>query len=202
MFPHILLGSAVSLFACLLPIVFQTTTQIQIVEKRVLERIVSVFLVSVGGSSFISLVSSPVAAQLFFWFVFVVAMNDSGAYFVGARYSSPALSPVLSPKKTILGSVGGLVIGFIAGLVALFVLPLGVKGWSLTRWGLFLSGMLVLILLAQLGDLLKSMIKRSHGIKDMGSVLPGHGGVLDRIDGILMACPFFLAFFVLLKYYQ
>lgn len=194
----ILGGSFFSLFCCLLPIIFQTTTPIPVLERKSLERMIGVLFVSIGGGAFIVLASGERSVWLFLWFVLVVAMNDSGAYFVGARYSSSPLSPVLSPKKTTLGSLAGLLIGGLVGLLSFFLLPISFETFS-RWWPAIAIGVLFIVLLAQLGDLLKSMIKRSHGIKDMGTTLPGHGGVLDRLDGMLMSCPFALSFFIFLK---
>ncbi|MCB0330819.1 MAG: phosphatidate cytidylyltransferase [Bdellovibrionales bacterium] len=199
MLPYMVVGGTISLFVCLLPIVFQTDTSIEILEKKVLERMIAVFFVAIGGGSFMALVSAEHATELYLWFIAVVAMNDSGAYFVGAKISSPPLSPVLSPKKTVLGSVGGLVFGVGTGILLVWILPLDLSQWSSNSWIFFIVGTTMLVLFAQLGDLLKSMLKRSHGIKDMSSLLPGHGGMLDRLDGILAACPYFLAFYLLLE---
>ncbi|MCI5065606.1 phosphatidate cytidylyltransferase, partial [bacterium] len=97
------------------------------------------------------------------------------------------------------GSYGGVMFGSLAALLALPALPLPATVWGWEQWCFFGGGVVGLIFLAQLGDLLQSMIKRAHGIKDMGTVLPGHGGILDRIDGVLLSCPYFLSFYLLLS---
>jgi phosphatidate cytidylyltransferase len=124
----------------------------------------------------------PVAYILFV--VLLVAANDIGAYFVGRAFGRRQLSPLISPTKTWEGLVGGL----IGGLVVASVLttfpawePIGIaKG--------LVAGALVGVV-APIGDAVESMVKRTLRVKDMGSVLPGHGGMLDRIDGFLFAVP-------------
>lgn len=113
--------------------------------------------------------------------------SDTGAYFAG-RFLGPRwpakLYPAISPKKTAVGGVGGLTASFLALLLAkLWYLP----GLSLT------DCLLVAVpanLLGQLGDLCESMLKRSVGVKDSGRLLPGHGGMLDRIDALLFCSPY------------
>ena len=109
-----------------------------------------------------------------------VAASDTGAYFGGRRFGGPKLWPRVSPKKTWSGALSGLVAAVIAGgLVA-----------SLTEAGPFWLGMClaaVLSIAAQAGDLLESAVKRTFGAKDSGRIIPGHGGVLDRVDGLFGA---------------
>gem|GEM_PF-889973 len=200
MLPVILLASSISLFFALFPVIFQNKSSITAIEKRVLERIIAVILVALGGGTFVSLVSGEHVFRLFVWFILVNAMNDSGAYFVGARFSSPSLSPVLSPKKTVLGSIGGLGCGMLTGFMLSFLLTSTLSTPANSPSNLLLcTGTLAVILIAQLGDLMKSIIKRAHGMKDMGTTLPGHGGMSDRLDGILASCPVFAAFYLLLQ---
>jgi phosphatidate cytidylyltransferase len=142
-------------------------------------------MVWVGMLSFAIVIAKgpqPVAYILFI--VLVVALNDTGAYFVGRRFGRHPLAPEVSPKKTIEGFVGGLIVGAIAASI-LTTFP----AWEpigLAR-GMVIAGVIGLI--SPLGDLAESMLKRSIAVKDMGSVLPGHGGMLDRIDGFLFAVP-------------
>ena len=111
----------------------------------------------------------------------VVAACDIAAYFVGRRVGGPRLAPVLSPKKTRSGAIGGLV-G--AMLVAMIV----GKYLSLNMTEALLAGAIMAIL-AQTGDLLESALKRNLAVKDSGSLIPGHGGFLDRFDGYLLTLP-------------
>jgi phosphatidate cytidylyltransferase len=116
--------------------------------------------------------------------VLVVATNDMGGYFVGRSFGKTRLAPVVSPSKTVEGLFGGLILGAItASVLVTFPAwePIGLAK------GLVLAA--VVGVFCPLGDLAESMVKRSIGVKDMGSVLPGHGGMLDRIDGFLFAVP-------------
>ncbi|MGH9023628.1 MAG: phosphatidate cytidylyltransferase [Acidimicrobiia bacterium] len=108
--------------------------------------------------------------------------HDVGAYFVGARYGRRRIAPRLSPNK----SIEGLAAGMAASLVAGGLLAARVAPWDL-KTGLALGALVAV--LAPLGDLCESMVKRDLAVKDLGTVLPGHGGVLDRFDTILFALP-------------
>jgi phosphatidate cytidylyltransferase len=124
----------------------------------------------------------PVAHIMFL--VIVIASNDIGAYFIGRSLGRRRLAPIVSPSKTVEGFLGGFVLGLIVAAVLAVFPPwedIGVT-WALVTGGIV--GVLVPI-----GDLAESMVKRALGVKDMGSVLPGHGGMLDRIDGFLFAVP-------------
>ena len=142
-------------------------------------------MVWVGLLSFAILIaqgSHPVAYILFV--VLLVAANDTGAYFVGRALGRRKLSPVISPKKTWEGLIGG----FVAGLVISSILAT-FPAWETIGIAKALVAGAVVGLIAPLGDAVESMVKRALGVKDMGSVLPGHGGMLDRIDGFLFAVP-------------
>jgi phosphatidate cytidylyltransferase len=107
--------------------------------------------------------------------------GDTGAYFAGRAFGQQLLAPHLSPKKTWEGSLAGLAAAIIAGVLF--------QRWLHTP-AAYLIGMAVAGNIAgQIGDLLESAYKRSAGVKDSGSLLPGHGGVLDRIDALILAIP-------------
>ena len=119
-------------------------------------------------------------------FLISVWSNDSAAYFVGSALGKHKMSPILSPKKTWEGSVAGLVGGLLAALVGLFWLN---GAWSLNSLWVFA----LVIVAAQAGDLVESLLKRAVGVKDSGALLPGHGGILDRLDAIILSAPVFSA---------
>lgn len=117
-------------------------------------------------------------------FVLMIAwVGDTGAYFAGRFLGKTKLYPAISPGKTRAGSVGG-VLGSAASavVVKLFLL-------EHMPWADLLVMAVVGAILGQTGDLVESMIKRSRGVKDSGSILPGHGGILDRIDAVLFIAP-------------
>lgn len=120
---------------------------------------------------------------------------DSGAYFVGRKFGKKKLAPNVSPNKSVEGLYGGIVTSMlIVTAVALLYLDMT---WP--ELILFLILSVVTVFSSVLGDLFESMIKRRAGIKDSGRILPGHGGVLDRIDSLLAAAPIFAAGMAVLK---
>lgn len=121
--------------------------------------------------------------HIYVWLVFIIAfMTDTFAYFVGRRFGRHKLMPKTSPKKTIEGSLGGIAGSIIACIIfgLIFKLPIGV----MVIISLFGS------IIAQMGDLIASAIKRYVDIKDYGKIIPGHGGVLDRFDSVLLVAPY------------
>jgi len=121
------------------------------------------------------------------WILVIVALTDVGAYYTGRKLGKTPFSPT-SPKKTLEGVFGGVTLGTLGG----FLLMVG-------HQGLFLSALFIALITSVasvFGDLFESYLKREAGVKDSGNILPGHGGVLDRIDGYLFAAP---ALYILLK---
>lgn len=117
--------------------------------------------------------------------LFLVFAADTGAYLAGRNFGRHKLAPGISPGKTVEGAVGGLL------LCAAWTLTGGVYAFSVSGAGIFwLLGLSLLVaVLSIIGDLEESMFKRMVGIKDSGRLLPGHGGILDRVDSILAAAP-------------
>jgi phosphatidate cytidylyltransferase len=117
----------------------------------------------------------------------MIWLADSGAYFAGRQWGRTKLAPLVSPGKTREGVYGGL----LASLVFA-----GVAGWFYShsfKWTLaFMFVSLLAMMFSVVGDLLESLMKRQSGIKDSGSIIPGHGGILDRIDSMVAAAPMFL----------
>ena len=120
--------------------------------------------------------------------VVLVWTADTGAYFAGKRFGTTKLAPRISPNKTRAGAYGALLV---AGTVAV------VAGWMLGTRGAALVGLaalaLVTVLASILGDLIESLLKRQANVKDSGTLFPGHGGLLDRVDSVFSAVPVFVA---------
>jgi phosphatidate cytidylyltransferase len=132
--------------------------------------------------------------QWIFLLLIIVMSGDTAAFYIGRAFGKKKLYPIVSPNKSIEGSLGGLA-GSIAGAFiakATFFSALSPIDSIMTA--------VLLGCLGQLGDLFESMLKRSFGVKDSGSIVPGHGGILDRLDSILFAAPaaFFYACYVFL----
>lgn len=117
---------------------------------------------------------------LSFWTLALVWATDIGAYFTGRLIGGPKLMPAVSPNKTWAGLAGGMVAALAVGLVF--------THWAGLPIGLGLSSF-ILAAIAQGGDLYESALKRRAGVKDSGTILPGHGGVLDRLDGLVPVAP-------------
>jgi phosphatidate cytidylyltransferase len=123
------------------------------------------------------------------WLVFllmaIVFLGDTAAYYVGSAIGRHRMAPVISPKKSWEGAAAGFVTAVAAAAV-----------WSAWKLGRvdpeLLAAAALTALAAQVGDLVESMIKRGAGVKDSGHILPGHGGVLDRLDAMLFAAPVLL----------
>jgi phosphatidate cytidylyltransferase len=125
-------------------------------------------------------------------FIFaVVWATDILAYFVGRALKGPKLAPKISPGKTWSGAIGGTV----SGILASSLLALGVFS-RVSIWTLAIA--FILSVASQIGDLFESFIKRRFGVKDSSRLIPGHGGVMDRVDGLVFAC--FAAFLLTLAY--
>lgn len=117
--------------------------------------------------------------------VFIVSwVCDSMAYVVGSLFGKHKLIPEISPKKTVEGAIGGVVSATVAYLLFGLILDLAIPNIEVNYIILALFG-LVLAVVSQLGDLIASLIKREHNIKDYGKLLPGHGGIMDRFDSIM-----------------
>lgn len=162
---------------------------ISLASKAAADILPAVFLIGFCGSLLILLAAYSDAPRLILWLLIVVCVNDSAAYFAGSKYGGPKLAPALSPNKTIIGSAAGFGAGVIGGVISSGL----IYDMALADAWLVSAGC---VAAAQMGDLLKSYLKRLHNVKDSGSILPGHGGVLDRIDGILMASPVILTWII------
>jgi phosphatidate cytidylyltransferase len=114
-------------------------------------------------------------------------IGDTAAMAVGIKVGGPKLAPVLSPNKTRSGAVGGFV-GSIITALALGLLVLNRVGWSFAVWQLVMVGAVVGVV-AQVGDVAESLFKREAGVKDSSNLIPGHGGVLDRLDSLYFVIP-------------
>ena len=138
---------------------------------------------------------------------FVPSMNDCFALFVGMRWGRHKLSPEISPKKTVEGAIGGLVasvaFGILVPCAAQLIVTLVPAAQAHARalpplWSFAILG-LVMGVLAQFGDLAASLVKRHCGVKDFGKIFPGHGGVMDRMDGVLFGSVACLIFYHLVR---
>ena len=117
-----------------------------------------------------------------------IAVSDVAQYYSGKLFGKHLLAPEISPKKTIEGAVGGLLFGVV------FVVLVGEYFFSFVKLALLIPMAVAIVLLGICGDLFESRLKRSAGVKDSGTIIPGHGGLLDRLDALLFATPGFYFF--------
>lgn len=121
----------------------------------------------------------PSGMELMFWLLFCVWATDIGGYFAGISIGGPKIAPKISPNKTWAGLAGAIVCSSLIGYIFSWVYP--------NDEFPYFGASLFLPIVAQAGDFLESAIKRRFEVKDSGTLIPGHGGVLDRVDGLLSA---------------
>lgn len=126
--------------------------------------------------------AQPGGTALIVWMVAIVVATDVGAYFAGRTIGGPKLAPRISPAKTWSGLGGGVLCAAIAGAMVSSAM-----GGNVHVWLVLAAAMLAVV--AQVGDLIESGVKRAVGVKDASNLIPGHGGVLDRLDGFLTVAP-------------
>jgi phosphatidate cytidylyltransferase len=142
--------------------------------------------IAVAGVAMLTLRLAPGAGLANTLFLgLVVAATDVGAYALGRTLGGPRLAPTVSPNKTWAGAVGGLLSGMAVGGVAGYALQPAEPG--LPEAAVLAAGLLAVLAIA--GDLFESWMKRRCDVKDTSGLLPGHGGLLDRLDGLLAAAP-------------
>jgi phosphatidate cytidylyltransferase len=120
-------------------------------------------------------------------YLVILWLNDTGAYFIGSLLGKHRLFERISPKKSWEGSIGGAALS----LITAWAVSLVFTDISLWKW-LVMAG--IISITGTLGDLVESMLKRSLDVKDSGSLLPGHGGILDRFDAVFLSVPFVFVF--------
>jgi len=141
---------------------------------------------------FIGLDGDNFYPKIIFGLLILTWANDTGAYVIGSMIGKTPLFPRISPNKTWEGSLGGVAVTFlISWLLSIYITEL-----TLTNW-LTLAGLVAIF--ASIGDLIESMLKRSLGVKDSGTIMPGHGGFLDRFDAFLFLIPFASAYLLWIR---
>lgn len=130
--------------------------------------------------------------------IIMVAAVDVGAFFTGKLFGKRKLAPALSPNKTWEGVWGGVTLNVAVSIVFAILLNRYVQPFAPIDYAIFAALALIVAFFSVVGDLAESMLKRNRELKDSGSILPGHGGLLDRIDGLMAATPICVAFLILL----
>ena len=141
--------------------------------------------------------------ELIIYVIVGVCVNDIGAFFVGLNFGKHKMAPEISPKKTWEGAIGGIVISF--AITFTFAMVMAAVGYpllpqlDLNHWYIILLISLFIPFFGDIGDFFFSSIKRSFGVKDFSAILPGHGGVLDRLDSLIFASGFVSGMIVLIE---
>ncbi len=202
--PGVLLGWLLSLVP-LLASVFKTTTLPEftltlillslflyaLLTKRALSESVQALAITIFGIYYVSWLLGHLVflrglvhgKEFVFYVLLIVWSGDTGAYYSGSSFGKHKFAPMISPKKSIEGAVGGLLASLAASCIAKLTF------FPFFSWPHYVVLALLLSVIAQLGDLCESMLKRAVNVKDSGSILPGHGGILDRLDGVMFATP-------------
>ncbi len=141
-------------------------------------------LISLRKTSYDSLPTK--GSWLILFVLLLVWAADTGAYATGKLFGKHKLAPAVSPGKTWEGFFGGLVLSMIVAVIAARVMNIDVRNWAF-----FLLACLATVMASVVGDLFESLTKREAGLKDSGTIFPGHGGMLDRIDSLIAAAPIF-----------
>ena len=132
----------------------------------------------------------PTGSKVMLFYLACIWVGDSGAYYVGKNFGKHKMSPRISPNKTLEGLAGGVLTTFLAAAAMAWVLGLDYAPIHIAAVAAILA------VTAPLGDLVESMFKRDSGVKDSSTLLPGHGGFLDRTDSLIYPAPFVLAYLV------
>ncbi|ALM20489.1 phosphatidate cytidylyltransferase [Nonlabens sp. MIC269] len=155
----------------------------------------------IGSSLFLALIPDVLESykpELIIGLFTIIWSNDSFAYLFGKNFGKHKLMQRISPKKTVEGFVGGLVMAMLTGVGLFFYLQnIGITDYSIYHWIIIAF---VVAFFGTLGDLIQSKFKRQAQIKDSGSIMPGHGGIFDRMDSIIFAAPFAYLTFLIINY--
>ncbi len=189
--------AAVFVFA-LLVIIFAIVYHTRVDMQALFSTLSAPIMLSVAFTSVYGLFTIAEAKHLFFILIFAFSWGaDSGAYFGGTFFGKHKLAPTISPKKTVEGAAFG-----ILGSVIITVIVCVIYKNALSvevNWAVVTLCAIIFAVVGMLGDLFASLIKRNCGIKDYGNLMPGHGGVLDRFDSVLLISPLFYIILRILK---
>ena len=176
------------------------TSKIPMFEKK---KYITVIFYIISGFVFLTLIpvmdiDGPFKPELIVAVFALVWSNDTFAYLIGSKFGKHKLLERISPKKTIEGFVGGLLGALLAGFVIFKVLenysPMDAEKYPLWAW---IAMTIIVSVFGTIGDLIQSKFKRQAGVKDSGIIMPGHGGLYDRLDSIIYASPFVYAFLLI-----
>lgn len=170
-------------FAVLIFLIITVVTKNKITFDHVSFLLLTILYIGMGFYYFVETREVDNGLTYILYSLFIIWATDSGAYFIGRAVGKRKLWPEISPNKTIEGAIGGVVCAIIVGLLFAIFSDIDVSMVKL----LIVSA--ILAIFGQMGDLVESAYKRHYGVKDSGTILPGHGGILDRFDSLLFVWP-------------
>lgn len=178
------------LFSILILHKFEDLNELNLFQAK---SVLGFFYMGLLPSFMIQLLDIPNGIVWFTALLSIVFAGDIGAYLTGMLFGKRKIMPLISPKKTIEGSIGGIIFSMIAGVI------LGLNFLTHINLASLLLLSFSTSVVAQFGDFFESVLKRIAEVKDSGSIMPGHGGILDRVDGVLFGAPIILFGAILLE---
>ena len=161
-------------------------------KNLIVNSAIGMLVITTTWIAIVSLRNNQLAGrEMLLYLMILIAVADTGAYFGGRKWGKRKLAPKVSPGKSWEGVISGLLCVVAVALTYAILLRLPEQSWSAVA--LFIAISLVTAMFSIVGDLTESIFKREAGLKDSGNILPGHGGILDRIDSLTAAAPVFLA---------
>ena len=178
---------AVNLLLVALVVIFNFSPESVILDKAY-RQITGVVYLPLFMSFLVLIRNSDQGSVWVIWTFLIIAASDTGAFYIGTHFGRHKLSPRVSPNKSVEGSVAGIIAAVLVGFLFNWLFIKGIPFFHAILFSALAAGV------GQVGDLFESALKRKGKIKDSGSILPGHGGILDRIDGLIFALPLSYAF--------
>ena len=153
-----------------------------ITEGKKLCYVLAFFIIVMPYSSLLYIYNLPNGKIILLWLISVICVTDTAAYFVGKNIGGKKIIPIISPNKTWSGLLGGIIASTVISVIVSIIFGI------FFIFHAFIAGILMAII-AQIGDITESSIKRLYKVKDSGAFIPGHGGILDRMDGFIFTAP-------------
>ena len=197
--PMFILVPGVLWWLCAFVLVINYPSLTHFWSSKIARSIIGIFMLVPGYVGLVELKQSADSEFLILLLFFLIWGADIGTYFSGRAFGKTKLAPKVSPGKSWAGVYGGIV--FATLLAIAMCLWMGKPDFMSARGLVFVLACVAIVIVSVLGDLVESMFKRHRGIKDSSALLPGHGGILDRIDSLLSAAPTFALFILIYGWY-
>lgn len=189
---------AVLFWILMMILIRQAAPQLLKMELSTRFKMIIGWLVLFAAWMFLVKLKSYYGAEMIFYFLLLISVADISAYFTGKKWGKDPLAPDISPGKTVQGMYGALISAVVCGIALRLYYGIPSLDTEASKLTVLMSVDMIMlsvltVLISIYGDLFFSLVKRQKGVKDSGNLLPGHGGILDRIDSLVAATPFFYA---------